>query len=336
MGKHKARPGRGRVIPLLGASCGLLAAAGLTGGLRPVVVLPTAGDADLAAVHESSGSAIDATTLLGGPLEMPAIGVVAPGFDERYAALAAAAHFSAVRTTGTPVQNTMGPVAPATRTFVPTTPAETRLPDPPAPPAPPTTPPTTPPPHVTPPPTQPPPTQPPPTQPPPTQPPPTQPPPTEPPPPPPPPTEPPPPVEEPPAVPEDVKLGLAQSFDVLDETTGAIAFTIMVDAITPDVVCTADGSSAAENGHLVGVHLHVTTRDAQPAIDPSDFEFFGSDVDPDTASAGACMAEADSFPSGPLGSGQAVVGTIVLDVPDMAGTIAYRPDAWFTSLLWGF
>jgi hypothetical protein len=48
------------------------------------------------------------------------------------------------------------------------------------------------------------------------------------------------------------------------------------------------------------------------------------------------MAEADSFPSGPLGPDQDVVGTIVLDVPDATGTIAYRPDAWFTSLLWGF
>ncbi|MCW2634938.1 MAG: hypothetical protein JWQ99_1305, partial [Blastococcus sp.] len=176
-----------------------------------------------------------------------------------------------------------------------------------------------------------------PTQPPPTQPPPTQPPPTDPPPPDPPPT------PEPPAVPEDVKLVLGQAFEVPDKATGEVAFTIMVDAITADIACSAAGSSAAENGHLVGLHVTVTTGPAPvggatpPAIGPSDFELLGTDAPAaDTASAAACMTDADSFPSGPLGPEQEVAGTIVLDVPDVAGTVAYRPDAWFTSLLWGF
>ena len=96
MGKNDARPRPGRMIPVIGTSCGLLAAAAFAGGMRPMVTLPEAGSATLSIADDSTPADVstpdDSGTaeLTGGPLEIPSIGVVAPDFDERYAALLAA------------------------------------------------------------------------------------------------------------------------------------------------------------------------------------------------------------------------------------------------------
>ena len=47
MGRQGSRRRPGRMIPVIGTSCGLLAAAAFAGGMRPAVTLPQAGDAGL-------------------------------------------------------------------------------------------------------------------------------------------------------------------------------------------------------------------------------------------------------------------------------------------------
>jgi hypothetical protein len=131
---------------------------------------------------------------------------------------------------------------------------------------------------------------------------------------------------------------------VLDPT-GATAFSITVDRLVADATCTAPGHLPAQNGHLAGVHLRVTAGDApadgdEPVFHPADFQFLGAHGSSvrgvHTDSAAACFGEARDFPSVPLGPGQKADGTIVLDVPESTGTIAYRPKSGITSLLWRF
>ena len=70
------------------------------------------------------------------------------------------------------------------------------------------------------------------------------------------------PTEEPPTEPEppaNVFLAFGESLDVVDAATGGALYSITVVGVTPDVACTAAGATAAENGHLVAVQLLVTT-----------------------------------------------------------------------------
>lgn len=340
MGKHNARPRPGRMIPVLGTSCGLLAAAAFTGGLRPAIALPEAGDPTIAVARGAAESASDTATPLGGPLQMPEIGVVAPGFDEKYAAL-----LSAVSSTPAPLPPALTPARPT-----PTTPPAAPQPNTsddvsptPTPPAP-VTPPAEKPPAEKPPAQKPPAEKPPAEKPPAEEPPGEEPPGEE------PPAEEPPEEEPPPEEPaeeplEDVELAVGEAFDVLD-ATGQVAYTIVVDGIVPDVVCTAEGNLPAENGHLLGLQLRVTTGPApaegtpSPVIGTSDFGAAGADGVPvaeaDTPSAAACLDETEDFPSAPLAPEQETAGTIVLDVADVTGTVTFRPAAPTISLLWRF
>lgn len=338
MGRHNARPRRGRMIPVLGTSCGLLAAAAFTGGVRPAIALPDAGSTPVAIARGAAESASDEASLIpAGPLQMPEIGVVAPGFDERYAALLSASHT-------TPAPSPAPRPAPRWPTPTPeaTTPAPPSAPAPTSPPAPPPPPP---------PPAEEPPGEEPPGEEPPGEEPPAERPPSEEPPPEPPPAEEPPPEEPPAEEPEepaeepveDVELALGETFDVLD-ASGQLVYTVAVDAVVPDVECTADESLPAANGHLIGVQLRVLTGPAPaegtdpPAISATDFGYLGADdqpgADAHTTSAAACLDEAEDFPSGPLAPEQETAGTIVLDVADVTGAIAYRPEG--LSLFWRF
>jgi hypothetical protein len=359
------------MIPVLGTSCGLLAAAAFTGGLRPAIALPEAGDATVTVARDAAESATDTAAALGGPLQMPEIGVVAPGFDERYAAaLLSASQSSPAPAPVTPFPTpapagpsrpveppptSPAPVAPHTsddvtpRTGPSVTPPAEEPPaeEPPAEAPPAEKPPTQAPPTEAPP-TEEPPTEAPPAEEPPAEAPPAEEPPAEEPPAEEPPAEEPPaeepPVEEPPAEEpvEDVELALGETFDVL-AASGQVAYSIVVDAVIPDVDCTADGNLPAENGHLIGVELRVVTGPAPvegtlpPAISTSDFGFLDAEGEPgaeaDTASAEACLDEED-FPSTPLAPEQETAGTVVLDVADVTGAITYRPEG--ISLLWRF
>jgi hypothetical protein len=127
---------------------------------------------------------------------------------------------------------------------------------------------------------------------------------------------------------------------VLD-ASGELAYTIVVDSVVPDIVCTAAGSLPAENGHLVGLQLRVTAGPASAdgttaAISPSDFDVVGAEVETDSASAAACLDETEDLPSSPLAPEQETGGTIVLDVADVTGAINFRPAAPAVSLIWRF
>lgn len=115
---------------------------------------------------------------------------------------------------------------------------------------------------------------------------------------------------------------------------GTPAMTFTVQAIQVDPPCTGDYPEPPENGHFVGLTIAVTTA---PNLDPdsyidisaTDFSFIGSDGvtfgNVDTFPAFICPADDEQLPSGPLGSGQQYLGTLVLDVPETSGIVQYQP-----------
>jgi hypothetical protein len=115
---------------------------------------------------------------------------------------------------------------------------------------------------------------------------------------------------------------------------GSPALTFTVDAIQVDYPCSSDYPQPAENGHFVGLTMHVTTAPNLPPdqyfdISASEFSFIGSDGvtfgNVDTFPAFTCAPDDEQLPSGPLGSGQTYVGTLVLDVPGTTGVLQYQP-----------
>ena len=115
---------------------------------------------------------------------------------------------------------------------------------------------------------------------------------------------------------------------------GSPAMTFTVDAIQIDVPCSGDYPEPAENGHFVGLTMHVTTApnlaaDAYLDISAGDFSFIGADGvtfgNVDTFPAFICPADDEQLPTGPLGGGQQYVGTLVLDVPATSGILQYQP-----------
>jgi hypothetical protein len=120
----------------------------------------------------------------------------------------------------------------------------------------------------------------------------------------------------------------------VDAPDGSPALTFTVDAIQVDYPCTGDYPQAPENGHFVGLSMHVTTAPNLPPdsyfdINGFEFSFIGSDgVTVDniaTFPAYTCAPDSDQLPSGELGSGQQYVGTLVLDVPETTGIVQYQP-----------
>jgi hypothetical protein len=130
---------------------------------------------------------------------------------------------------------------------------------------------------------------------------------------------------------------------VSDPTTDEVVATVTVDAVTVDQACTADDATPAENGHLVGLQLRVTTGPAAPAdlsLDASSFAFTAADgTSPETVAttaAAGCLAADESFPAGPLAAGQEHAGTVVLDVTGTTGTVTYRPGPDAPGGRWSF
>jgi hypothetical protein len=136
------------------------------------------------------------------------------------------------------------------------------------------------------------------------------------------------------SVPERKGLAPGERYEQLD-ATGQVIFSITVDRMVVDVPCTGARSLPAENGHLIGVKMHVqigpgSAADKElPAITAADFRFVGADdvavADVATASATACLDEAGAWPDGSPTPEEPTVATIVLDVPAVPGTIVYRP-----------
>ncbi|NYJ08627.1 hypothetical protein [Petropleomorpha daqingensis] len=117
-------------------------------------------------------------------------------------------------------------------------------------------------------------------------------------------------------------------------TDGSDLMTFTVDAIQVDYPCSGDYPQPPENGHFVGLSMHITTAPNLPAdsfvdINATDFSFIGGDgvtvSNVDTFPAFTCAPDAEQLPSGPLGSGQQYVGTLVLDVPETTGIVQYQP-----------
>jgi hypothetical protein len=370
MAKHKARPrAAGRSVFVLGTGCGTLAVAAVVSAVYPVpapAAIPQADRASTAISDELWGD-VDESPPAAGPLDIPSIGVVLDDIDERYAAVNAAraaaaasarspAHGNSptparaqspievlpappsdpveippvapappalpapvVETPETPTVNEPAAVTPTVETptvnepaaVTPTVenPAAPQVAD--AKPSP-TVPPTTSAPN-------PPAEEPPPL------------------PPPPPPTPPPP----PPPPPADTVLALGERYDHLD-ADGTVDFSITLVSVEADLACTAPGSLPPANGHLIGLKVQLLAptpvADAEPASIAEDFRFIGADdvvtADVDTDSSAACVAEADSWPSGRPGPDAPVEGTLVLDVPAVTGTIVFRPESLPTGLRW--
>ena len=115
---------------------------------------------------------------------------------------------------------------------------------------------------------------------------------------------------------------------------GSDLMTFTVDAIQVDYPCSGDYPQPPENGHFVGLSMHITTAPNLPAdsfvdISATDFSFIGSDgvtvSNVDTFPAFTCAPDDEQLPSGSLGSGQQYVGTLVLDVPETTGILQYQP-----------
>ena len=365
MGRHCAPRRPQPVVPAIGASAGVIGLAALVAALDTVVVPATVGTPTSARGDVAPASSEAPWTA--GPLELPGIGVVAPDFEAAYAALHAPAPTPATSTTWpaptsasasaaapsapgalapspTP-QRTEEPEVPAVLDATPTpeAPARTPSPEPPlsvgAEPDDTATPPTT----AKPPteePAEQPPTDEPPTDEAPVEQPPTDEAPVE---------EPPtdePPVEEPPVeepMPADVDLALGEELQVTDPATGTLIATVVVEEFVVDVACTAEGATAAENGHLVGLRVRMTTGAAMPEDRTFDAASFtvadgtGTPAGPAaTAAAAACLPDRKAFPTGPLAPGTEHAGVVVLDVPVTTGTVTYRPDPAVAGGRWTF
>jgi hypothetical protein len=355
-------------VPVLGLSAGAIGLAALVAALETVV--PPIADLTASSASDVAPASSEAAWTAG-PLEVPSIGVVAPGFELAYAALAASSPTTAtavtLSTTTPAAPSSARSEVPAVIAAAPTPEAPTRTtaprpstsePDPT-----PATDPTTEKPSTKPPtkpsteaptpseepteepttgeptPTEEPPTEEPPTEEPPTEEPPTEEPPTE---------EPPteePPTEEPPVEqpPVDTDVALGSPFTVTDPATGGVVATVTVDGVVVDQACTAAGSTAAENGHLVGLRLRVTPGAAAPAgyaVDATHFGFTAADgtgpATVATAAAAGCLTPAEAFPAGPLAAGQQYAGILVLDTTAPSGTATYRPAAGADGARWAF
>jgi hypothetical protein len=117
--------------------------------------------------------------------------------------------------------------------------------------------------------------------------------------------------------------------------------TFTVDSITPVALpCETDTEyteSVPENGTFIRLEIRAATAPAAEAtqytasVSPSDWSFIQADGVTFNGSLGsfsafACLEQSSQFPS-TLGPGQQYVGSEVLDVPDTAGTLVYRPSS---------
>jgi hypothetical protein len=141
-------------------------------------------------------------------------------------------------------------------------------------------------------------------------------------------------------------LAIGEELTVFDGGTGAIAFAVAVEGVSPDVACADPASPPAENGHLIAVQVRVTTGadlaaiGGPPVVRAADFRFLGPDGVPlaaaGTPGAVACLPDAVPLPPGPVTAGQELTATVVLDVPATTGTVVFAPDFLAAGAEWAY
>jgi hypothetical protein len=113
----------------------------------------------------------------------------------------------------------------------------------------------------------------------------------------------------------------------LTNEDGTTLFTFAIDSITPDVPCPGDYSSPPENGHLTA----VSTDTDYLSVSAYDFSFIGSNgltfTNVATVATYSCLEESTLFPSAELQPGSQYAGAVLLDLPEAAGTLIYRPSS---------
>ena len=124
----------------------------------------------------------------------------------------------------------------------------------------------------------------------------------------------------------------------LEEGSDEWAFSFTVTDIEIDPVCTSDYIYPAENGHMVAVTIEAITA-PEPEFSKSGLSGVsfspaywkaiaanGTTVNSvSSAAADNCFPRAESIPD--LGAGERVVGKVVLDVPDVTGTLVFTNGA---------
>lgn len=126
---------------------------------------------------------------------------------------------------------------------------------------------------------------------------------------------------------------------------GEPVLTFAVDAITPDVQCTEDFASPAENGHLTAVQVRAATTPGVTAedlgymtINAYDWAFVGADgitfSNVDTIATYGCLNQSVLFPQDQLRPGSQYAGTILLDLPAASGALIYTPSSVMDGTGW--
>lgn len=112
----------------------------------------------------------------------------------------------------------------------------------------------------------------------------------------------------------------------------AVNFTVTDIEIDP--VCTREYASAPENGHMVALTVEAATA-SEPTFSESGMTgisfhpFHWKAIAPNgttvntvySVGADNCFTEAEMLPD--LGAGEKAIGKVVLDVPDVSGTLIY-------------
>ena len=131
----------------------------------------------------------------------------------------------------------------------------------------------------------------------------------------------------------------------LTSEEGKTFYTFAIDSITPDIPCTEEyTTSDPENGHLTAVQMRLSTQAFTPdelsylTVSSSDFTFIGSDgltfTNVDTIATYGCLSGSVKFPSDQLNPGSQYAGVVLLDLPQTAGTLVYKPSSVYGTGGW--
>lgn len=118
---------------------------------------------------------------------------------------------------------------------------------------------------------------------------------------------------------------------------GEAIYTFKVNSITPDVQCTQEFATSPENGHFVAVDMDVVTSNAQIMeenymsdvyVTPSSWKFISAEGtvfngDLGTGASFSCLGDETTLASS-IGPDQKANGIVLLDVPNLDGTLVYE------------
>lgn len=123
---------------------------------------------------------------------------------------------------------------------------------------------------------------------------------------------------------------------------GEAIYTFKVNSITPDIQCTQEYATAPENGHFVAVDMDVVTSNAQMMeenymsdvfITPSSWSFISAEGtvfngDLGTVASFSCLGDETTLAMS-IGPDQKANGIVLLDVPNLEGTLVYEEPGMF-------